>query len=190
LDSEIVGLAKDEDFEVILTEADDYQYQSSVTETLTVIIKYHERANTKVFTGILTTHGTSPPAPTSKVPHRLPKLTLSRFDGNVLDWPTFNDDFSSAVHDQLNLTKIEKFQYLRSQLDGEARSTIKGLSLTAENYDNAWKMLKERFRQLHRVTNAFMKALWDLPYPSEDITSLRSFHDKLETLIRGSQSLN
>ena len=34
-----------------------------------------------------------------------------------------------------------------------------------------------------------MKALWELPHPRENITSLRNFYNSLETFIRGLNSL-
>ena len=131
-------------------------------------------------------------APTSthcRSSYRLPKLMLSRFDGNLLNWPSFYDDFSSALDNNTALSNIEKFQFLRAQLDGEALNTIAGLQLTENNYTHAKELLIERYGQTHKIVNAYMKALWELPHPRENITSLRNFYDSLETFIRGLNSL-
>jgi hypothetical protein len=107
----------------------------------------------------------------------------------VLQWQTFEDDFNSAIDTNETLTSIEKFQFLRAQLEGEAYSTIAGLPLTDANYSHAFELLKERYGEKHRIINAYMQALWHLPKTSNDVNGLRSFMDKLETYIRGLSAL-
>ena len=38
----------------------------------------------------------------------LPKLHIQPFDGNSLEWLTFWDSFSNAVHDNANISNIDK----------------------------------------------------------------------------------
>jgi hypothetical protein len=42
------------------------------------------------------------------------------------------------------LTKVDKFNYLRSKLIGEAKDAIAGLTLTNENYLVAIKILEKK----------------------------------------------
>ena len=72
----------------------------------------------------------------------LPKLTLPKFDGNVLMWQTFWDSFESAVHLNHTLTDVQKFSHLKSQLIDEASRTVAGFSLTNTNYIEALNLLK------------------------------------------------
>jgi len=51
---------------------------------------------------------------------RLPKLTLPIFGGDPLKWQTFWDSFESAVHSNNVLTAVQKLNYLRAHLEGEA----------------------------------------------------------------------
>ena len=51
------------------------------------------------------------------------------------------------------------------------------------------KLLKERFGQPHKITNAYMQALLDLPAPQYNLISLRNYYDKQEAYIRGLESL-
>jgi hypothetical protein len=85
----------------------------------------------------------------------------------------------------------QKFQYLRAQLEGEAYTTIKGLPLTEENYDHTQELLKKHYGQPHHIVNVFMmRAMWDSKKKkTADLESLRSFHDNLETYVRGLKSL-
>ena len=72
---------------------------------------------------------------------KLPKLTLRRFKGDITQFRTFWDTFESAVHSNPGLTKIDKFSYLVSLLEGSASRAIEGLPVTEENYDSAVEIL-------------------------------------------------
>ena len=60
---------------------------------------------------------------------RLPKLSLPKFRGYVTKWNTFWDSFQSAVHRNEEITNIDKFNYLKSVLEGSAARAIEGLTL-------------------------------------------------------------
>ena len=89
--------------------------------------------------------------------HRLPKISLPTFNGSILDWHTFWDSYESAVHFNPTLTNVEKFNYLKSQLQGEALYTIPGFSPTNGNYMEAIIVVKERYRQLHKIADAYLQ---------------------------------
>jgi hypothetical protein len=102
------------------------------------------------------------------------------------------DSFGAAVGNDVNLDNVQKFQYLRAQLTGEAARTIVGLSLTSENYNNAMELLKERYGQKHKIVAAYMKALWGLPSPTgncRNLSGLRNFYDALESYVHGLNAL-
>ena len=75
---------------------------------------------------------------------KLPKLELSVFAGNVLEWQSIWDQFVAIV-DESDLPAVNKFTYLKSLLQEEAKAAIQGLSVTSENYSIACDILKERF---------------------------------------------
>ncbi len=76
---------------------------------------------------------------------KLPKLQLKNFGGKVCEWPEFWDSFSSSIDNNDQLSDVDKFAYLRGYLEGPAKSTIAGLSLTSTNYQCAIDLLKKRF---------------------------------------------
>ena len=122
--------------------------------------------------------------------HKLPKLILPAFDGSILQWQTFWDSFESSVHDNTNLSDVQKFSYLKSQLEGSATMTVEGFSLTHGNCSRAIDLLREGYGQHHKIIHATMQALLQLPSPSINIPSLRSFYDKMESYVCGLESLN
>ncbi|XP_053388319.1 uncharacterized protein LOC123543829, partial [Mercenaria mercenaria] len=126
----------------------------------------------------------------SSVYHRLPILDLPRFDGNILDWQSFWDSYESAIHTNPSLSGVQKFNYLKSSLRGEAGQTIAGFALTNANYDKAVSLLHERYGQKDRIIQTYMRALLEVPAPVNTVTSLKKFYDTTETYIRGLDSLN
>ena len=89
---------------------------------------------------------------------RLPKLTLPMFSGDPLTWQTFWDSYVS-IHANPNLSGIQKFTYLKAQLQGDAAQAIAGLRLTAANYVHSIALLEDRYAQPHKLVNAHMTAL-------------------------------
>ena len=116
---------------------------------------------------------------------RLPKLTLPTFEGDPLEWQTFWDSFNSAVHSNNVLSDVQRLNYLRAHLGGEASRALAGFPLTSANYRQSVDLLRDRFGQPQRIVNAHMQALINLPSPKNEIRSLREFHDAIENHVRG-----
>ena len=124
-----------------------------------------------------------------QMPHHLPKLTLPSFNGEIMNWPTFWDSFSSAVHNNPRLPDIQKFSYLKSLMQEEAARTIEGFTLSNANYQQAVNLLQQWYGQIQKITAAYMSNLLQLPSPAANIRELRNFYDRLETNIRGLEAL-
>ena len=69
---------------------------------------------------------------------KLPKLDIPTFNGDLLNWKQFWEQFCVAVHNRTSISNAEKLAYLRNALkDGTAKSVIEGLSKTGEHYVEA-----------------------------------------------------
>jgi len=78
----------------------------------------------------------------------VPKLELSSFGGDRTKRIEFWDSFDSSVHTNGSLTNVDKFNYLKGKVFGQAREVISGLALTNENYILAVNILKEGYRNV------------------------------------------
>lgn len=67
---------------------------------------------------------------------KLPKLLIDKYAEDINQLQYFWGQFETAVHQNHNLTKTDKFSYLRSYLIGVAANVVTGLSLTKANYDS------------------------------------------------------
>ena len=103
---------------------------------------------------------------------KLPKLTLPVFSGNPLDWLTFWDLFQVAIHLNPNLSGVQKFNYLKAQLQGEVAKAIEEFPLSDRNYVHAVIILQGRFGETDQLIDAHMQSLLELPKPSNNGHSL------------------
>lgn len=113
------------------------------------------------------------------------KLTLPTFSGDSLTWQTFWDSFYAAIHTNTSLSGIQKFNYLKAQLQGDAARAIDGLPQSELNHTHSIALLQSHFGQPHKLINAHMKASLNMASPTNSLPSLRMFFDSVESHIRG-----
>ena len=75
---------------------------------------------------------------------KLPRLVITKFDGSHMDWPRFWGQFSENI-DKTSVAPITKFTYLREFVTPQVSRTIEALPFTAEGYNRAKSILKEKF---------------------------------------------
>ena len=90
-------------------------------------------------------------------------------------WQTFRDSCDTTVHNCPSLNRIQKFNYLRAQLHGDASRTIAGLPLTATNYDNAIELFTKKYVQPYKIIQAHVQALIEINGPNDSLSSLQLF---------------
>lgn len=95
---------------------------------------------------------------------KLPKLEVPVFDGDILQWKTFWEQFSVSVHDRPNLSNSEKLVYLQQALKGgSAKQAIEGLSKSGDNYKEAIKCLQARYDRPRLIHQTHVKKILDTP---------------------------
>ena len=119
----------------------------------------------------------------------LPKLNVPGFFGASPGWQSFWDCFKAAILLNSCLTVVQKLNYLWAQLSDKATRVITGLPFTSSNYQHSVSLLKEKYGQPHKLINAHVQALLDLPNPANNLASLQLFHGKVEGHTRYLQSL-
>ena len=117
---------------------------------------------------------------------KVPKLEAPAFDGDVLNWKHFWEQFSISIDSRANLSDAEKFVYLQNSLEGgSARSVIQGLSGTGENYSKALECLKSRYDRPRLIHQSHVKAILETPSLRDGSRKeLRRLHDTLQQHLR------
>ena len=193
LDEEILGKIDDEE-EIVKEVEDASEYEEImfgiVAKVESTIKPLPSRSKKKPELTTTTSSPTSTPTENSpgvkETKVKLPKLEIGQFDGNPINWRGFWDQFKTSIHDEPNLSEINKFTYLKSYLCQEAADCINGLSLTDGNYRKATEILEERFGNTQILISSYMKVLAQLPKVASlrDLVGLRNVYDKIQVSVR------
>jgi len=59
----------------------------------------------------------------------LPKINITYFGGDPLEWLTFWDSFSAAINKNLKLSDVKRMNYLNGMLTGEAARALSAATI-------------------------------------------------------------
>lgn len=79
---------------------------------------------------------------------------------------------------------VQKFQQLKSCLRGEAEKLITNFSLTNENYESAWSLVKQRYDNPYELTRSHLRSLTPLSMCKETATDIRRLLNKTSSSIK------
>lgn len=116
---------------------------------------------------------------------RLPQIKLQTFSGNIEEWLSFRDLYSSLIHSKADLPDVEKFYYLKGCLQGEPKSLIDSLQITGANYKIAWDLLQKRYDNSKHLKKLQVQALFKLPsLTKESSTDLHTLVEGFEKIVQ------
>ena len=136
------------------------------------------------------THDSSSPTDGQGV--KLPKLDVPTFDGNILNWKTFWEQFRVSVHSCDNLSDSEKLVYLQQALKGgSAKQVIEGLSHSGEYYAEAVESLQSRFNRPRLIHQTHVCMILETPSLKEGSgRELRHLYDNVQQHLRALKAMD
>ncbi|XP_043468116.1 uncharacterized protein LOC122502236 [Leptopilina heterotoma] len=121
---------------------------------------------------------------------KLPVLTLPKFDGSYDQWLVFYDTFKSEIHSNDSISAVQKFRYLSSLLTGDAVQVIKGLEISAANYQEAWELLEKRYKNKPLMIHNHIKGIVDYPrIAKQSFSALRDLLNSIQSNLRALKAL-
>ena len=118
---------------------------------------------------------------------KIPKLECKIFDGtskDKLEFKNFVTQFSNCIDACGTLSSANKLTYLRSYLSGYALKIITHLSVTDDNYDVAFSLLKEEFLDIpYIVDESFKTLLSSSPSFDTAFDGLRTYVNECRAII-------
>ena len=119
-----------------------------------------------------------------KVSVKLPKLKITKFEGTALDWFRFWNQFETEI-DQVQISPISKFSYLKELLVPKVRLLIDGLPFTSEGYARAKSILTSRYGKPSEVAAAHIHCITSLPVISNcNPNRIQEFYEKLTISVQ------
>ena len=89
---------------------------------------------------------------------QLPRLKLSSFDGNPLEWREWSNMFKSTVHHR-DIPDSEKMSHLKTLFTGKAKSALSGMGYSGQFYAQAWELLGGKFGRPYLVVETQLNLL-------------------------------
>ncbi len=122
---------------------------------------------------------------------RLPKLSVPMFDGNILHWRSFWEQFTVSVHSRSNLSPSEKLAYHKHSVkDGAAKNVVEGLSVSGDQYKEAVDCLCQRYDRPRLLHQAHVRAIVEAPSLKDGTgKELRRLHDVTNQHLRALKAM-
>ena len=122
---------------------------------------------------------------------KLPKIDVPTFDGELLHWQTFWEQFSISIDKRSDITDTEKLVYLRHSLkDGAARNIIEGLSHSGDQYKEAIDSVKARYDRPRIIHQAHVRKIYEVPGLKDGSgKEIRRFHDTVQQHLRALKAM-
>ncbi|XP_025270399.1 uncharacterized protein LOC112639738 [Camponotus floridanus] len=122
---------------------------------------------------------------------KLPEIKLPEFRGEYTKWMFFKNNFESTIHNDKDLSPVQKYQYLIWVLQGEARQVIQGFKISDENYESAWKWLKDTYDNEMIIIETHLDELLKFPNITKEnkAESIRQFIWHIQTHVKSLEAL-
>ena len=110
---------------------------------------------------------------------KLPKLVITPFQANHLDWLRLWNEFNAEI-EKSALPAVSKFSYLKELLTPKAKVLINGLPFNAEGYERAKVILESAYGKPTEVAKAHVQQIVGLPSITYyNVPKIQKLYEKL-----------
>lgn len=133
---------------------------------------------------------TSRPAQLEQTEIKIAALDIGTFDGSKAKWESFRESFEQAFHRRQSMPPVQKLQHLKACLRGDAEDIVANFSLTNDNYEAAWKLLKQRYDNPFELMRVHLRTLKSLNTCKESAADLRKMLNRTSSTLLALRNLN
>lgn len=121
---------------------------------------------------------------------KLKRIEIPQFYGETLKWAAFYDLFTKLVHENDDLSDTVKMHQLKTTVQGSAARIISHLEATGVNYQDAWKLLVNRYQNKRQLATTHINHILNFPsMHAESATTMKSLHDTLTESMHAIKNL-
>lgn len=107
-----------------------------------------------------------------------------------MDFPAWKSLYDELIHQNQDLTDIQKFSYLRAYLSGAAANVVESVTFSAANYPIAYQSLVERYQRKRVLANAFLSKILNFqPLSTDNVKQLHNFLDTFDVAVNSLKGL-
>ncbi|XP_065218644.1 uncharacterized protein LOC135844395 [Planococcus citri] len=115
---------------------------------------------------------------------KLAKISPPTFDGNILNFQNYRGLFENLVHNQSDLSNVQKLYYLKQSCIGDAKDLLRDFELEDELYVEAWNYMLSKFDNRRLVIRILFKKLIGVE-PIKTASQIRQLTDEIDIVMRG-----
>jgi len=120
---------------------------------------------------------------------KLPSIKLPTFSGQIEEWKRYADTFKTLIHDS-DLSNVQKHQYLVGSLSGPAARVIESIEIADQNYQIAWRLLRERYEDERAIRKKYIQCIFEMPQlQRESARAIRELVDHVQGHLRVLQAM-
>ncbi|XP_033231724.1 uncharacterized protein LOC117182727 [Belonocnema kinseyi] len=102
---------------------------------------------------------------------KLLESALPTFNGEYENWISFKAEYEAMIHNEIDISDVDKFTYLRRVTTGPAHDKMKVLAITADNYSRAWALLDKTYSDQRLIISRHINLLLDIPEEDHETAS-------------------
>ena len=121
---------------------------------------------------------------------KLPKLTITKFNGSHTDWLRFWNIYEAEIDKCSDMAAVTKFAYLKDLLEPKVRAGIDGLPFSSEGYERAKNILRNKYGKMSEIVNGYVQNIMGLPVISGANTAkIHQFYEALSFNVQALETL-
>ena len=122
---------------------------------------------------------------------KLLKIDMPTFDGDIMNWRRFWEQYEVSIHSRTHLTDTEKLAYLRQSLkNGPAQYVIEEPSGSGNDYAEGVECLQKCYDKPRLLHQAHVRAIIEAPGPKEgNGKELLCLHDVCSQHLRALKAM-
>ncbi|TKR72092.1 hypothetical protein L596_019605 [Steinernema carpocapsae] len=109
------------------------------------------------------------------------KSPVPMFDGDALKWTNWITLYDETVHNQM-ISDLAKFNKLLKVLEKDALTAVKQFVVSGDNYDKAYKLLKNRYGDKTKIEMELYRKLRSIASPNQSINDQRRYADEIGSI--------
>ena len=177
-----------ESMDIVFSRTSELKVMKEELERVHKTLETQSSNSSTVHTAPMGTSGVNIWSQSTPGPIKSPQIDIRPVDGDVMKWCEFWDQFEASV-DKASYSPVDKFNYLKLKLRGDALSAISGYELSNSNNSVVVDVLKQRFGNLQLIVDAHYRSLSLLPMATNQTASLRQCYDAMERHLRSLESV-
>lgn len=118
---------------------------------------------------------------------KLERISVPTFDGGYKHFVNFKDMYVNLIHNEPELSHVQKLHYLKKSLTGKAAYLLNDVLLTDASYVPAWNRVLEKYDDKCKIVKSHLESLFSIDRVKSE-KQLMSLYESFDGAVRNLKS--